>query len=858
MEGYAFISYSNSDKKFVQKLIKKMESIRIWVDCWNLDPGDTLPSKISTAIYHSKWFILVASVNSMKSRWVQYELNIALIKWLQDSDYKIIIVRIDNCSILPELSPFLFVDYPGRQNEALQKLIKVITNRDITSHIPIKEKRRRIVDRFKEIEAIERLFHEGFLFIYLWGMHGIGKTSIIERVSQEIFNVPLSRFPLTESHGILRLSLELAARSGNPLPDPGVSDNSLIQLGAESIIRLMEQGYLVFFDDLENALEEDGSLRNFLFSLFNFLVDSQKIPTPIILSSTQHPLLTSLSHEVYSLSQVIKIGPLDDKDLLFCLENWLRLIEPNSNIPDRNKLQKIVPNLFGYPLAARFAANLIMRNSIEILIKDISYFKNLRIDIAKQLLGSTRLNLSKIELSCLEALALLDTGTTMSELAISLQFNAQEIRNSIDSLTSKLIVFIENGKLQIHPIIKDYFWHRIYDSGKLKELANKMAKEAIKRLKKLSPNDEEFIHYCSKTYRLFALSGNLKAAQKLKYDFKEELREVSKRFYYARNYESALSYINLWLELNPNDNDIRWFKARCLTRLSKYEYAELELEKLENNKYSRYRLDHAWGLLERDKGQYEKAAIYFRKGLQQRPDYIPLLRDLGDVLDRLGDNKGSVDILAKAYNLAPRDSFVISKYVDVLEKQGNLSYAISILDGAIGTFPEDASIEHRMSILYERVGKTKEALYHARRSVSINPGRLPEAFLHLAALAAKNNNFDEAWAMIDKLPKNLTKKQRQVKDTIIAENYMRNDNLESARESLKKYKIIEDSYCADVSARIELKEAHRALSGGRLVIAKDRALQAIDIIELALKNFPDNQYLKNTLLRANKLLKEIA
>jgi len=80
----------------------------------------------------------------------------------------------------------------------------------------------------------------------------------------------------------------------------------------------------------------------------------------------------------------------------------------------------------------------------------------------------------------------------------------------------------------------------------------------------------------------------------------------------------------------------------------------------------------------------------------------------------------------------------------------------------------------------------------------------------------------------------------------MAEIRLRQDNLEAARESLRGYTMTEDSYCADVLARVELESARRAAREGRMQIVRDRVRRAKEIVDLALQRFPDNVALQQT------------
>ena len=360
--NYAFISHSSSDKEIVEQLAQRLKKENVWCDLWDLNAGDLIPRKLSEAIQDSKWFVLIASQEAMESRWVRYELNIAITNSIQDEDYRIIVARIDDCEVHPELSPFLYIDYPNQPDLAIDEIIKLVLTEGGGIVTQRRDRRRQIVNRFEEIEAIEDTANEGVHFILLWGLYGIGKTVLAERAAFQVFNARIARFSLTEAHELLRLSLELNARAKRQLPDPLASEEELLSSSVESINQLMDQGYIVFFDDVERILEkEDGSYPSFFSVLLEKLVQSRDVSMPILLASTRHPNLPPI---LWETTHVMKVGQLKDKHLLYCLENWLRISDPGQGVIERRTLERVIPHLYGYPLAARFASYMIAKYSI--------------------------------------------------------------------------------------------------------------------------------------------------------------------------------------------------------------------------------------------------------------------------------------------------------------------------------------------------------------------------------------------------------------------------------------------------------------------------------------------------------------
>jgi hypothetical protein len=72
-----FICHSSDDKAFVRTLARDLKSagIKVWLDHWELLPGDSLSEKIQAGLAGSSWLLVVVSKHSVKSRWVRRELN---------------------------------------------------------------------------------------------------------------------------------------------------------------------------------------------------------------------------------------------------------------------------------------------------------------------------------------------------------------------------------------------------------------------------------------------------------------------------------------------------------------------------------------------------------------------------------------------------------------------------------------------------------------------------------------------------------------------------------------------------------------------------------------------------------------
>lgn len=78
--SYVFLSHSSVDKELVELLAVRFGEENVFFDKWDLSAGRLIPSDIAQGVFGSSWFVIIASKAAMNSRWVKYEINLALIK----------------------------------------------------------------------------------------------------------------------------------------------------------------------------------------------------------------------------------------------------------------------------------------------------------------------------------------------------------------------------------------------------------------------------------------------------------------------------------------------------------------------------------------------------------------------------------------------------------------------------------------------------------------------------------------------------------------------------------------------------------------------------------------------------------
>lgn len=99
----AFISHSSVDKEIAERLSRDLIShgIDTWFDKWEIMPGDSLRRKIEQGISEASHFIVLLTLNSLKSEWVQIELDAAMVRKIENE-----------CQLLPVLYDIPFEEAP--------------------------------------------------------------------------------------------------------------------------------------------------------------------------------------------------------------------------------------------------------------------------------------------------------------------------------------------------------------------------------------------------------------------------------------------------------------------------------------------------------------------------------------------------------------------------------------------------------------------------------------------------------------------------------------------------------------------------------------------------------------------------
>ncbi len=126
-----FISHSSADKPFVRVLVGELSDagLDVWFDAHELRPGDSIVQGISGGLSDSDYLVIVLSPDSVRSAWVQQELNTAL--WTQLSGRGVVVLPVlyRDCEIPVLLRDRIYADFRNTIGDgyrrALERLLSV-------------------------------------------------------------------------------------------------------------------------------------------------------------------------------------------------------------------------------------------------------------------------------------------------------------------------------------------------------------------------------------------------------------------------------------------------------------------------------------------------------------------------------------------------------------------------------------------------------------------------------------------------------------------------------------------------------------------------------------------------------------
>ena len=126
----AFISYSTADRVRATQLaaaLAQADGTPVFLDHWQLGPGDLLSERLSTSISKAASLVLLISKASLASHWVRKEIELAVKRAAEDQRFRIVPVRLDDTPLPEHLADMVYVD--GRSHCRMEVVVQAVLDR---------------------------------------------------------------------------------------------------------------------------------------------------------------------------------------------------------------------------------------------------------------------------------------------------------------------------------------------------------------------------------------------------------------------------------------------------------------------------------------------------------------------------------------------------------------------------------------------------------------------------------------------------------------------------------------------------------------------------------------------------------
>ncbi len=145
-----FLSHSSQDRDVVRPLAERLraDGLRVWLDEWEIRPGDSIPAKIEEGLERSRVLVLCMSANAFGSDWGALESGTFRFRDPLNRERRFIPLRLDDAPIKGSLAQFLYVDWRGEErDDAYGRLVEACRSVAVISTVETEARRKQFEER---------------------------------------------------------------------------------------------------------------------------------------------------------------------------------------------------------------------------------------------------------------------------------------------------------------------------------------------------------------------------------------------------------------------------------------------------------------------------------------------------------------------------------------------------------------------------------------------------------------------------------------------------------------------------------------------------------------------------------------
>lgn len=822
----AFLSHSSMDKEIVRKIKKKCT--RAWTffdeDCFG--PGDDFREAIVSHIEEAKLFILFASEASLKSYWVNFELDTVYWESIKKRDIQVLVLNLDNVKIehFPEWMRKAKIQPIDNIGVAAQIIIDKLFDYIKTDNI--------YVGRAKETEKFNKdliaRYSDFPNVIALSGLEGIGRRTFAKRVISERFNLKYElEIHLKEYEGIDQLHRYLINDSIKLKSQSEKEDELKAFISASNeekyneIARILSEysseSTMPIIVDEGGLLDNDGYYRNDILNIIKVFT-SNYIDNYLLLVHKRYPKLkTADSNLVY----ILKIGELSFEESFSALDMLLK----RNNIISTNKanIEELAKHLDGYPPAIYYAVKECSVYGIDLVCDDKSKLTDFKSGLFTEYLNSIKIEETDITLlKLLYNFEVLDIDT----ICVLLSTTKEDIRIGIMNLIDYNLVYDANGYYRISSPINAAISRTVSLFSK-KEMNN----YSHLLIEEFNKNEQKSLIYIDNiiTSLLYAEDDDTLVRFK-SFLFPSKLLDIAQKYNINRDWRTAEKYTRKALELDLDNYDAKVLLFKLLVRQDNKSISHDDEENdILNELDERYdpRRYYLKGFRFWKRHRFDLAIKQFELGKNAGDDSIPIHRDLAECYfqnDNIEKAKQEIDIVMKPGRKI-ENAFIldlaakIAIYSNDFDSANDLISRLELVDR-----PEN--VNHRKAVLAIKEKRYDDAMTYSTKACS-SEKVLPQMILLHMNIALHRKNYDVVESDYNHYKKTY-KHQSDMLEVLYSTMLLYRDGWQSAEAGFSKVFNKENPTALDLRYKIlqkQLNDPHTSLANKKRIEKEIEALE---------------------------------
>ncbi|MBM4260758.1 MAG: TIR domain-containing protein [Deltaproteobacteria bacterium] len=154
---HVFVSYRSTDRPWALSLVARLEGagLRVFIDQRELVPGGDLAAQLESALQRSRAAVVLVSKGWLESPWCQQEASVLKKRAIEDEEFCLVPLRLDDSPMPPFLDTRVWLDFNGKsqaEGANLDRLLNVLVGRftdsDNTPTARANAAETRVIDRF--------------------------------------------------------------------------------------------------------------------------------------------------------------------------------------------------------------------------------------------------------------------------------------------------------------------------------------------------------------------------------------------------------------------------------------------------------------------------------------------------------------------------------------------------------------------------------------------------------------------------------------------------------------------------------------------------------------------------------------